>query len=125
MSNRIIATPIRWLSTLLLCCALVLIDTGQSAKAEEVAEQFKCPACHVDKIRELKRPKGPTLIDPASIWQGEYGEQAAASTQRMCLSCHDGFVEDARYVWSEGHVTHPVGVTLPEWPLSGFVQVEV
>jgi hypothetical protein len=68
----------------------------------------------LEKLRELKRPKGPLLIDPASISQGEYGEQESASTQRMCLSCHDGFVEDARYVWSEGHTTHPVGVKLPE-----------
>jgi nitrate/TMAO reductase-like tetraheme cytochrome c subunit len=94
--------------------AVIPIEFIGRVQAQEVADQFKCPACHLEKLRELKRPKGPILIDPASIWQGDHGEQEAASTQRMCLSCHDGFVEDARYVWSDGHMTHPVGVTLPE-----------
>jgi nitrate/TMAO reductase-like tetraheme cytochrome c subunit len=85
-----------------------------TAAAEEVADQFACQACHVERLRELKRPRGPMLIEAASISAGEHGEQEPASTSRMCLSCHDGFVEDARYVWSEKHVTHPVGVTLPE-----------
>ena len=114
MNNRIFATPVRWFCSLLLGFVLVPVYSLDSNAAEEVAEQFKCPACHLEKLRELKRPKGPLLIDPASISMGEYGEQESASTARMCLSCHDGFVEDARYVWSEGHTTHPVGVTLPE-----------
>ena len=104
----------RMIIALLLYLALAPIDAAQSADAVEVGGMFKCPVCHVDRLREIKRPRGPMLIDPASVRQGEHGMQEPASTQRMCLSCHDGFVEDARYVWSEGHVTHPVGVTLPE-----------
>lgn len=114
MNNRIFATPVRWLCSLLLGLVLVTAYSPESVAAEEVADQFKCPVCHLDKLRELKRPKGPMLIDKDSISMGEYGEQESASTARMCLSCHDGFVEDSRYVWSEGHTTHPVGVTLPE-----------
>jgi hypothetical protein len=87
---------------------------ADTARAQEVADQFKCQACHVDRLRELRRPRGPVLIDPASISAGKHGEQEPASTSRMCLSCHDGFVEDARYVWSDKHATHPVGVKLPE-----------
>ena len=104
----------RMIIAVLLCLALAPIDAAQSAEAVEVGGMFKCPICHVDRLREIKRPRGPMLIDPASVRQGEHGMQEPASTQRMCLSCHDGFVEDARYVWSEGHTTHPVGVTLPE-----------
>jgi len=115
MNRKIIATPIRSFCVLLLCFALVPADGGRSAQAEEIADLFDCAACHVDRIRELKRPKGPMLIDPDSIWQGEHGQvPETASTSRMCLSCHDGFVEDARYVWSEGHTTHPVGISLSE-----------
>lgn len=104
----------RMIIVLLLYWALAPIGAAQSAEAEEVGSMFKCPACHVDRLREFKRPRSPMLVDSASVLQGEHGAQEAASTQRMCLSCHDGFVEDARYVWSDGHTTHPVGVTLPE-----------
>jgi hypothetical protein len=102
-------------STLILSIAVVAMVPPKSAQAEEVADLFDCATCHVDRIRELKRPRGPILIDKDSIWQDENGQvPETSSTSRMCLSCHDGFVEDARYVWSEGHTTHPVGVTLPE-----------
>lgn len=107
--NRIISC-----AALLTTLVVVTAAPAKQAWAQEVADQFDCQACHLERVRELKRPRGALLIDAASISQGEHGEQPPASTSRMCLSCHDGFVEDARYVWSDKHSTHPVGVVLPE-----------
>lgn len=96
--------------------ACVLLGAGSAAVAQErteVAAQFKCPTCHVTWLKEVRKPPGPLLIDPATAGVESYGKQESASTQRMCLSCHDGFVRDSRFAWSEGHMTHPVGVKPP------------
>ena len=94
-----------------IACGL-LFPTGKAVAQErtEVAEQFGCPTCHVTKLKEVRKPTGPLLVDPATVGVESYGKQESASTQRMCFSCHDGFVMDSRFAWSEGHMTHPVGV---------------
>jgi hypothetical protein len=98
---------------LALCAALYTASPANAAETLNVGKQFKCQACHVNKLREIKKNEQPTLVAAESVSQGIHGPQEAASTQRMCLSCHDGFVLDSRFVWSEGHTTHPVGVALP------------
>ena len=113
MNAMSIATPLRWLLGLVLCCTLVPLDVARAADPVEVGDLFNCKFCHVNRMRELKKPKDPTLVDPDSVWEGEHGRQDPASTSRMCLSCHDGFVEDARYVWTGEHMAHPVGVKPP------------
>jgi len=97
-----------------IACGL-LFPTGKAVAQErtEVAEQFGCPTCHVTKLKEVRKPTGPLLVDPATVGVESYGKQESASTQRMCFSCHDGFVMDSRFAWSEGHATHPVGVKPP------------
>ena len=104
------------------CCALVVAAPARAQERTEVAEQFKCPTCHVTRLKEVKKPAGPLLVDAEAASAEDYGKQESASTQRMCLSCHDGFVRDSRFVWSEGHMTHPVGVKPPasmKLPMAG------
>lgn len=111
--------------TLAICIALPAVSQTKEAKPYNVGKQFKCNACHVNKLKEIKKPEGPTLVSAESVIQEVYGPQDAASTKRMCFSCHDGFVMDSRFVWSGEHTTHPVGVALPETmeiPLVGTKQ---
>lgn len=88
--------------------------------AEEVAELFKCPVCHTDRLRENKRRRGVTLVPHEPMPTIATGRQLETSTPGMCFSCHDGFVLDSREIWKDGHMGHPVGmypsvgITLPE-----------
>ena len=109
----------------ILCVSLPAMSQTDTAKPLNVGKQFKCKACHVNKLSEIKKNEQPTLVPPDSVSQGIHGTQDSASTQRMCLSCHDGFVLDSRFVWSGEHATHPVGVALSasmEMPIVGKKQ---
>ena len=78
--------------------------------AAEVAELFKCPVCHTDRLREYKSRRGVPLVphDPTPVIST--GQQFETSTPGMCFSCHDGFVMDSRALWKEGHLGHRVGM---------------
>lgn len=84
--------------------------------AGEAAELFdnKCPVCHVMNLRELKRKKGPTLIERGEPAQEPTGEQNSVSTPAMCLSCHDGYVMDSRSLFANRHMGHRVGMVPSE-----------
>jgi len=73
-----------------------------------------CKICHIVKLNELKRKKGPTLIEKEDATRAPTGEQNEASTPAMCLSCHDGFVADSRALWKKGHLGHRVGMAPSE-----------
>jgi hypothetical protein len=98
---------------LTLYAAMAMTSPTNAEAGLNVGKQFKCQTCHVNRLKELKKSEGPTLVDAESVTMDIHGPQDAASTQRMCFSCHDGFVLDSRYVWSEKHTTHPVGVAPP------------
>ncbi len=109
-----------------LLCLLLAMAAGLNAfqaedvAAEEVAELFKCPVCHTDRLRENKRRRAVTLVphDPRPVL--ETGKQMESSTPAMCFSCHDGFVRDSRSLWKQGHEGHRIGmspsasITLPK-----------
>ncbi len=61
-------------------------------------------------LREFKRTDVQPLIPYDPRPTTESGRQDVVSTERMCFSCHDGFVLDSRFVWGEGGHGHPVGV---------------
>lgn len=82
-----------------------------SEAAVEVADQFKCPVCHISRLREFKRDEVPTLIPREPRPELVYGRQNEASTPEMCFSCHDGYVLDSRALWKDGHLGHPVGIS--------------
>jgi len=103
------------LSTLLLTIAITVaaqISAIPQAIAQEemVASKRECAICHIAEISEFKQPNVTTLIpyDPEPVT--EIGRQNVESTERMCFSCHDGFLQDARFLWSHRQNSHPVGV---------------
>ena len=101
---------------IVLLCISFLAVTSPSLKAAEpidVGKQYKCQACHVNRLKEIKGGTEPALTTAEAVAFESYGNQDPSSTQRMCLSCHDGYVLDSRYVWSEEHSAHPVGVAAP------------
>ena len=78
--------------------------------ASDIAENRECATCHIMSLADFKRDDVTPLVayDPRPMV--ETGRQDVSSTERMCFSCHDGFVLDSRSVWRNKHHEHPVGV---------------
>jgi len=93
----------------LACIGAGTLVAGAAA-AEEVAEQFRCPTCHTDRLREFKRRRAVTLVGHEPFPETPTGRQHEVSTPAMCFSCHDGFVMDSRKLWIDGHEGHPLGM---------------
>lgn len=95
----------------LLVGVLVLGGVAHEAHAQRnVSEQRECATCHVMWLKDFNRKDVTPLIpyDPKPTVSS--GKQDVASTERMCFSCHDGFVLDSRPTWVNRHNLHPVGV---------------
>ena len=90
-----------------LVVASVLPDC---ADAEEVADQFDCKACHPMKIRDFKGRRANPIVAIEEFPEEPSGGQDIASTEGMCLSCHDGFVMDSREMWIGGYRGHRLGM---------------
>lgn len=103
--------PWRWVVVL----ALVVYAFPQGVhSARVVAEKRECATCHIAWITDFKRKDSVTLIpyEPRPLeWTGR---QDVVSTERMCFSCHDGFVLDSRPLWLNERHNHPVGVVPSE-----------
>ena len=95
------------LQWLLLLSLLVMVSP---AMARDISPQRECATCHVMWLSEFQREGAVPLIDYDPKPVVETGRQDAASTDRMCFSCHDGFVLDSRFVWADREHFHPVGV---------------
>lgn len=105
------------LTTALFTLCLVLagllssvVFTGPVHAARDVGEKRECATCHVMWLNAFKQKDVQTLVkyDPKPV--EKTGRQDVASTDKMCFSCHDGFVLDSREVWrGKGH-SHPVGM---------------
>ncbi len=102
------ASAHRTFSLLLLLPGLVLPSVAQAAR--EVSQSRECAACHIMWLPDFKRKDVEALIpyEPKPVVAS--GRQDVSSTERMCFSCHDGFVLDSRMVWKAGGHGHPVGV---------------
>jgi len=81
-----------------------------SYAARVVAEKRECATCHVAWMADFKREDVVTLIPYEPRPMQETGRQDVVSTERMCFSCHDGFVLDSRFFWEEKGHSHPVGI---------------
>lgn len=77
---------------------------------EEAADQFDCAACHPLKLRDFKGRRSNPVVPVVEFPTLETGTQNVASSPAMCLSCHDGFVEDSRFVWEGEYSGHRVGM---------------
>ena len=94
----------------LTACVLLSGLWSQSLPAREESPKRECAICHIMWLTDFKRAGVETLIpyDPRPVV--DTGRQDVVSTERMCFSCHDGFVLDSRFVWEERQHLHPVGV---------------
>ena len=87
-----------------------LFSIDQVLAARDRGEGRECAICHVMWLKDFKRKDIKTLIpyDPKPV--EVTGKQDIASTEKMCISCHDGFVLDSREQWKKGKHGHPVGM---------------
>ncbi len=87
---------------------LLLVDQAGAAPRLPSAKR-ECALCHVMWLTEFRRDDVTTLIpyDPKPVV--ETGKQDVSSTERMCLSCHDGWVLESRDLWKNREDAHPVG----------------
>lgn len=93
---------------------LLLSATNGVHAAREVSAKRECATCHIMWLDDFKRDDVKTLIpyNPRPVTNS--GKQDITSSERMCFSCHDGFVLDSRFMWKQGTHTHPVGVKPPK-----------
>jgi hypothetical protein len=70
----------------------------------------ECAICHIMWLDDFKRKDVSPLIPYEPLPTVKTGKQDVVSTDRMCFSCHDGFVLDSRSLWKKNHYNHPVGV---------------
>lgn len=92
-------------------CATVLffLTFDQARAAREVSEKRECATCHVMWLKEFKQKEVKPLIEYNPKPIVDSGKQDVSSTEKMCFSCHDGFVLDSRFMWREKSHSHPVG----------------
>jgi len=92
------------------CAALVVVPSPRVLLAEEAADMFDCKVCHIMKIRDFKGRRATPIVAIEEFPEEPTGVQDVASTSGMCLSCHDGFVEDSRDLWKDGYRGHRLGM---------------
>ena len=78
--------------------------------SREVSGKRECSTCHVMWLKDFNRKDVTPLIPYEPKPVVATGKQDVSSTNKMCFSCHDGFVLDSRSVWKSDKHTHPVGV---------------
>jgi predicted CXXCH cytochrome family protein len=89
---------------------IICLISPLSQAARVVAEKRECAICHIAWMADFKKDDIQTLVPYDPRPQVETGRQDVVSTERMCFSCHDGFVLDSRFLWLKDKHTHPVGV---------------
>ena len=88
----------------LLLFTLFAISYVQEVQARQMQAQRECVTCHMMWLDTFRVKGAVTLID--SIPMDEI-MAAGAGEEKMCYSCHDGFVLDSRdVVWTDHR--HPV-----------------
>ena len=102
------------ISTALLLILLSFLFMAQAQAAREVSAKRECATCHIMWLDEFKREDIKSLIpfEPRPVTKS--GKQDVSSTERMCFSCHDGFVLDSRFMWKNDAHWHPTGVKPPK-----------
>ncbi len=110
----LLSAPVRLsVKTILLGFVLLCFLAGYAQYAEAARKpsaKRECATCHIMWLTDFKRADVKTLIPYDPTPQTEVGKTEVASTQRICFSCHDGFVLDSRFMWKQGGHAHPVGV---------------
>ncbi len=99
-----------WMNLLVLGLLLAGWLPATEAAPRLPSAKRECSTCHIMWLTEFKRDDVQTLIPYDPTPTVESGKQDVVSTERMCFSCHDGFVLDSRFLWKNRKHTHPVGV---------------
>lgn len=89
---------------------LAPFSIDQALAARDSGEKRECATCHIMWLKDFKAKDKKTLIPYDPKPTVATGKQDIVSTERMCFSCHDGFVRDSRKSWKKGKHGHPVGM---------------
>jgi len=98
-----------WLGAIVLFMSVFGLPHDADA-VREISAKRECAICHIMWLTDFKREDVTPLIpyDPKPVTDS--GKQDVSSTERMCFSCHDGFVLDSRFAWRDRRHDHPVGI---------------
>lgn len=93
-----------------LAACILLLACLPAQAARDVAATRECSICHIAWVPDFKRQDVTALtpFEPRPVTAT--GRQDVVSTDRMCWSCHDGFVMDSRLAWAGRGHGHPVGM---------------
>lgn len=95
---------------LVLMLMLLFTFVRGAEAARDISAQRECANCHVMWLAEFSQKDVATLIEYNPRPLEPSGRQDIVSSERMCFSCHDGFVLDSRFAWINRHNFHPTGV---------------
>ncbi len=93
-----------------LLAALLFFLPRFAEAARDISPQRECATCHVMWMVDFNRNDVTPLIAYNPKPAEPTGRQDVVSADRMCFSCHDGFVLDSRFVWKNRQNFHPIGV---------------
>lgn len=93
----------------LMLVLLLALPRGAEA-ARETPAQRECATCHITWLADFNEGGATPLIPYNPRPVVATGKQDVVSTDRMCFSCHDGFVLDSRFAWKDRQNFHPIGV---------------
>jgi len=100
----------RKLQAILLLLLTSFMVSQSALAARKVSANRECATCHVMWLTDFNQNEIKPLIKYDPTPTVATGTQDIASTERMCFSCHDGFVLDSRFMWKQGGHSHPVGI---------------
>ncbi len=87
--------------TTILITWLILFNVGFGQKSKSDKEEKKCVVCHVQWHENRNQPEQLIPKIETNIFLD--GRPAIVSHEKMCLSCHDGYVLDSREVFSSAN----------------------
>ncbi|MDH3974985.1 MAG: cytochrome c3 family protein [Deltaproteobacteria bacterium] len=97
---------------LFLTLILSLSSVSDLMAARKISAQRECSTCHIMWLEQLRQKEVEPLIELKAQPVVIAGKQGVVSTERMCFTCHDGFILDSRFAWKDNKKNfHPIGVT--------------
>lgn len=100
----------RALACILTAIVATFASVPTSHAAREVSANRECAICHIAWLADFNIQGATPLVPHEPKQTVASGRQDVVSTERMCLSCHDGFVRDSRAAFANRQHFHPVGV---------------
>ncbi len=91
----------------------VVVNTVHALE-QDTDDNKECATCHVMWLSDFQNPDVATLIPFRGTPLEKSGRETdVASNERMCFSCHDGYILESRFRWRRGMNNHPVGGKVP------------